>query len=60
MKNYTKEQIERINEIFDSIGGEEIQDIESLEDKIEAIWQYYECAGFGIKTEKDLFELLGI
>ena len=87
MEKLTKEQIERINEVFDSISGEgfteeeifemygqenvefvesEEDTIESneeemkLEDKIEAIWQYYECAGFGIKTEKDLFKLLSI
>lgn len=60
MENLTKEQIERINEVFDSIGGEEMQEIESLEDKIEAISQYYDCAGFEIETEKDLFKFLGI
>lgn len=89
MKNYTKEQIERINEVFDSINGEEegltkeeiiamygsdnvefieseedsaseLQEEISIEDKIEELCQYYDCAGFGIKTEQDLFRLLGI
>ena len=31
-----------------------------LKDKIEAIWQYYDCAGFDIKSEQDLFVFLGI
>lgn len=90
MENLTSEQIKRINEVYDSISGEEeytkeeiiamygenaIEFVEgaedsttenelseeiSLEDKIEDIWQYYECAGFAIETEKDLFRLLGV
>lgn len=58
MENLTKEQMERINEVFEDITcGEEF---ESIEDKIEAICQYYDCAGFEIETEKDLFKFLGI
>lgn len=89
MKNLTKEQIERINEEYDSIieegwnGMEIIRKLEkmrncvennvefieneeetienvSLEDKIEGIWQYYDCAGLELETEEDLFRYLGI
>lgn len=60
MKNLTKEQIERINEVFEDIYYGEDEGIETIEDKIEAISQYYDCAGFEIETEKDLFKLLGI
>ena len=87
MKNLTKEQIERINEVFDSIGegfteeelfqmyGEDnVEFVESEEDsiesnemeemsfeeKIDCIFEYYNCAGFDIKTEEDLFKLLNI
>lgn len=87
MKNLTKEQIERINEVFDSIGegfteeelfqmyGEDnVEFVESEEDSIESnemeemsfeekidyIFEYYNCAGFDIKTEEDLFKLLNI
>ena len=89
MKNLTKEQIKKLNEVFNSISGEgltekeifemygaenvefvenekdsiesnEIQEEMYLKDKIEAIWQYYDCAGFDIKSEQDLFVFLGI
>lgn len=70
MKNLTEEQIERINEVFESIGGGQLTEEEtiamygsntiSLEDKIEDIWQYYDCAGFDIATEEDLFRFLDI
>jgi len=62
MENLTNEQIERINEVFADItcGEDFAEESESLEDKIEGIWQYYDCAGFDIKTEKDLFRLLNI
>lgn len=65
MKNLTSEQIEAINGIFETIGGyelsdEEMEEFETIEDKIEGIWNYYECAGFAIKTEQDLFRLLNI
>lgn len=62
MKNLTEEQIERINEVFEDItNGEDLgKDFESIEDKIEGIWQYYDCAGFDIATEEDLFRFLDI
>lgn len=65
MENLTSEQIEAINGIFETIGGyelsdEEMEEFETIEDKIEGIWNYYECAGFEIKTEQDLFRLLNI
>lgn len=62
MENLTKKQIEKINEAFDSIGGEELseKEMESIENKIESLWQYYDCAGLNIETEKDLFRLLEI
>lgn len=70
MKNLTNEQIEKINEVFESIGGGDLTEEEtitmygsntiSLEDKIEDIWQYYDCAGFSIGTEEELFDFLKI
>ena len=88
MKNLTKEQIERINDVFDSISGEgfteeeifemygednvefveseensigsnEIEEM-SFEEKIDCIIEYYNCAGFDIQTEEDLFRFLNI
>lgn len=38
----------------------DLQEEISIENKIEELCQYYDCAGFGIKKEKDLFRLLGI
>lgn len=62
MKNLTLEQIEIINDIFENISfGEDFNgEFETIEDKIEGIWNYYDCAGFDIKTEQDLFRLLNI
>lgn len=60
MENLTKEQIEVIEGIFESVYYGEEEGIETIEDKIEALFQYYDSAGFGIKTEQDLFRLLGI
>lgn len=60
MKNLTKEQIERINEFYFGEVYCDDEEEESIEDKIEAIWQYLDCAGVEIKTEKDLFRYLGI
>lgn len=65
MENLISEQIEAINGIFETIGGyglsdEEMKDFETIEDKIEGIWNYYECAGFAIETRQDLFKLLNI
>lgn len=88
MKNLTNEQIEKINEVFDSISGEgfteeeifemygednvefveseensiESNEIEemSFEEKIDCIIEYYNCAGFDIKAEEDLFKFLDI
>ena len=60
MGNLTNEQIERINEVFEDItsGKDFGEEFESIEDKIEAIEQYYSSAGFDIKTEEDLFKFL--
>lgn len=66
MKNLTKEQIERINEVFDSLYGdefskEEMEDFESIEDKREAIEQYYEAVGFDIgESEENFWRFLGM
>ena len=62
MENLTSEQIEAINGVFESItGGEDFEgEFETIEDKIEGNWNYYECAGFAIETEQDLFKLLNI
>lgn len=70
MENLSNEQIEKINEVFESIEGEELTKEEtiamyssntiSLEDKIEYIWQYYDCAGVRIGAEEGLFDFLGI
>lgn len=66
MKNLTKKQIERINEVFDSLYGdelteEEMKDFESIEDRREAIEQYYESAGFDIgESDENFWKFLGI
>ena len=55
MENYTKEQIEAIEAEFERIVSDDLYDdefeVSSLEDKYETIWQYYDAAGFDIKTE---------
>lgn len=59
MKNYTNEQIERINEVFEDITNGE--NFESIEDKREAIEQYYEGAGVDIsKSDESFWRFLGI
>lgn len=70
MKNLTNEQIERINEIYDSLYGDLSEEeliamygtnAISLEDKIEDITQYYEAAGFDIgKSEENFKRFLGV
>lgn len=63
MENLTEEQIKRIESEYESIISEGLCDDwedESLEDKYEAIWQYYDCAGFDLKTEDDFWKLLGM
>jgi hypothetical protein len=63
MENLTKEQIERINDVFEGITyGEDFgEEFESLEDKREAIEQYYEAAGFDIGTSDEKFwRFLGV
>ena len=36
------------------------KEFETLDDKIEAITQYYESAGFDFKTENDVLSFLGV
>ena len=61
MKNLTKDQIERINEVFEDLYYGEDEGIETIEDKIEAIEQYYEAAGFDIgKSDENFWRFLGI
>ena len=63
MKNYTKEQIERINEVFEDLYyGEDLgEEFSSIEDKREAIKQYYESAGFDIgKSDENFWRFLNI
>lgn len=63
MKNLTNEQIKRINEVFEDITlGEDMgEDFASIEDKIEAIEQYYECAGFDIsESDEKFWRFLGL
>lgn len=59
MENLKIEQIERINNVYESICEMDSQK-ESLQDKIENLFQYYDCAGFSLKNENDLFKLLAI
>ena len=60
MNNLTNIQIERINNIFKNIYKGYEKEFETLDDKIEAITQYYESAGFDFKTDDDLFNFLGL
>jgi len=63
MRNYTKEQIERINEVFEDITfGEDFgEEFSSIEDKREAIEQYYSSAGFDIdKSDENFWRFLGV
>lgn len=63
MENLTNEQIEKINEVFEDITfGEDFgEEFSSLEDKREAIEQYYEAAGFDIgKSDENFWRFLGI
>lgn len=55
MKNLTEKQIERVNEVFEDLYYGEYEEIETIEDKIEAIEQYYESAGFDIGTNEEKF-----
>jgi len=60
MENLTNEQIEKINEIFEKLFLGENEGIETIEDKLEVLEQYYSSAGFDIRTEEDLFKFLNI
>ena len=60
MNNLTNIQIERINNIFKNIYKGYEKEFETLDDKIEAITQYYESAGFDFKTENDVLSLYNI
>ena len=63
MKDLTNEQIKRINEVFEDITlGENLgEDFASIEDKIEAIEQYYEGAGFDIsESDEKFWRFLGL
>ena len=60
MNNLTNIQIERINNIFKNIYKGYEKEFETLDDKIEAITQYYESAGFDFKTENDVLSSLGV
>lgn len=60
MNNLTNIQIERINNIFKNIYNGYEKEFETLDDKIEAITQYYESAGFDFKTENDVLSFLGV
>ena len=60
MNNLTNIQIERINNIFKNIYKGYEKEFETLDDKIEAITQYYESAGFDFNTDDDLFNFLGL
>lgn len=57
---YGIDNVEFVESAEDSSNeNESFEDI-SIEDKIEEIWQYYECAGFDFKTEEDFWRFLGI
>ena len=60
MNNLTNIQIKRINNIFKNIYNGYEKEFETLDDKIEAITQYYESAGFDFKTENDVLSFLGV
>ena len=63
MRNYTKEQIERINEVFEDITfGEDFgEEFSSIDDKREAIEEYYAGAGFDIdKSDENFWRFLNI
>jgi len=64
-------KIEKINENFNHIATDDSGKIAreyieyygseeniTLENKIDEIWTFYECAGFDIKTEDDFCRLL--
>ncbi|WP_305085869.1 hypothetical protein [uncultured Clostridium sp.] len=63
MKNLTSEQVERLNEVYygeilADTGEDGLED--TIEDKIDGMWQYLDCAGLVIETEEKVLQYFGI